>query len=359
MRTRLYGWLTVILVMILFVTPLSGLAQSFCITLLKPDDIAFPNVRLVARVYDSRGFVISGLDRSVFSVQESAGPVTGPDIKPEVIPSNEGAPIAISLVLDTRNGTSREELNVARDFARSIVESLKMGSVASTQDQDQDQIELWVPGLSSTQTVPFDRGDGVTLINAINQVLPYPGTSAGLDELLRQIFGSNVPGNLPHVVIVVGKIGGITSAPDIGTLTGLAQRRSVVFYSAPVESSVGTTFLTNLALTTGGLSVRAEAGAGQVLNDLNTKYKGQYLLTYQSPLTPTVHVRQVSVLVSSNQGSGRGQTSYQPPLPSDEASGIRMVVSLALLGTLALLGIIAFYWAFKRTGGIIRYRAQR
>lgn len=347
--------ITVILTMLLL--PAAAWAQS--ITLLipaAPDVSNFPEMRVAVRVQDARGYVIPGLENA-FSVRESSEFASNaPAFTPAVAFNDRGGTrVAISLVLDTRNNTSREELNVARDFARQIVETLKMAPDPSSQEGD--MIELWVPGPQSTVVVPFEQGDAVTLINAINQVLPYEGDSIGFDELLRQIIANKTPDNLPHVVVVTGKVANINPTMEAGTLAGLAQQRMVVLYAAPTETSRDSGFLSALALPSDGLVLQPSVDtAVQLVDDLKAKYKGEYILTYTSPLTPASNGHAVQVSINGPTGNITASTTYSTEWEPIENVGIRLGGVLVFPTALVILGLAVLFAAYKGVGGIFERR---
>ncbi len=357
MTMRPYRAIIIIVVLALLLFPAAALAQS--ITLLipgMPDVSAFPEVKMAVRVQDARGYVIPGLEEA-FLVRESSEFASNvPALKPAVVFNDRGgAPIAISLVLDTRNNTSREELNAARDFARQIVETLKLAP--DLNPQESDLIELWVPGQQSAVVVPFEQSDAVTLINAINQVLPYTGTSAGLDELLRQLIMAKTPGNLPHIVVVTGKIANINPTLEAPTLAGLAAQRTVVVYTATTETSPDSSFLSAVALPSDGLVMKPSMDtAVQVTDDLKAKYKGEYLLSYNSPLTPAPNGHAIQVSINGPTGTIMGSTTYLTDWEPVENIGIRVWGLLVFPAALVIVGLMVLFAAFKGVGGIIERR---
>ena len=127
---------------------------------------SFPQIEITIRAVDAGGLAVRDLLNS-FHIEESTD-YDSADIRPDVRREDGlGGRVAISLILDTRNNTTREELNQARDFARTVVS--KVNERALIGHTDADLMALWLPGESEAVRVPFEQGDYQTLVNGIKR----------------------------------------------------------------------------------------------------------------------------------------------------------------------------------------------
>lgn len=328
------------------------------IVLFGPDTGEYPAISVVVRATDAKGYTMRNLE-GVFTLQETVGNQTRNDIRPEVVTLQGGQSIAYTLLLETRNETSREELNAARDFVRHFVEVMPY-SGPGLPFEDADKIELWVPGQQSSVLVPFaDTGfQPVALVNAINQVLPYPGDSASVGSLLEQILNTPFPSPTPRVVILVGRFANIDPATDATVLASAAIRQNVTIYAVPISSDAASTdFLRRLAVATGGRLVASEPVNAEILRDeIFLRYKGQYLLRYESAFTPSAGGHILEVRADTPTGNARQDIRFTPstrpvPEPTTRMQGILAILILVLLFGVLLMAIAA--------GGLgIRVRRQ-
>ncbi len=338
------GLLSALLILLI---PTAVLAEG--IVLFGPDTTDYPIVSVVVRATDAKGHTLHNLD-GVFTIQETVGnQPPRSDVRPEVTPLQGGQPIAFTLLLETRNETTREDLNATRDFMRHFVQVMPY-AVPGPLFEDADLIELWVPGQQSGVVVPFAAVgfQPVALENAINQVLPYAGDSASLGSLLEQIISAPSPGSQPRVVILAGRFANIDPSVDAPALASAANLHNVTVYAVPINSDTASTdFLRRLAVATGGKLVEPVPVNAEFLRDeIFQRYKGQYLLRFSSAFTPSGGSHIVEVRADAPTGNARQDIRFIPstrpiPEPMTRMQGILAILILVVLFGLLLMGIAA------------------
>jgi hypothetical protein len=326
-----------------------ALARAEGIVLLGPDIEEYPIVSVVVRATDGKGYTLHDLEQE-FTIQENVGGQIRNDIIPEVISLPGGQPIAFSLILETRNETTREDLNAARDFMRRFVQTMPY-SLPGDLFEDADLIELWVPGLQGSVVVPFTASgfQPVALENAINQILPYQGDSNSLGSLLEQIVTTPAAGSAPHVIILAGRFANIDPSTDAAVLASAAIQNNVVVYAAPIRSDEQSVdFLRRLAVATGGKIYEPDqANAEHVREESFNRYKGQYLLRYTSRFTPSAANHSMEVRVDTPAGNVRQDIQFTPMTPlvipesTSRVRGILAILILVILFGFVLMGIAA------------------
>lgn len=327
---------------VLLLQPRSAIAQT-SVTMSTPDVSAFPVIQMVVRPTDATGSLAPGLQADQFRIDESTEAASINGIMPDVQTLAGGPAFAVSLVLDTRNQSSREELNAVRDYARNVVTLL--GEIPSEMfAQERDLIEIWSPGLQPSPVVGFD-GALVENINAINTTLPYEGTSQGLDRVLSEVIANTPPGNLPHVVLLIGKIAEIEPDLDATVLANQANRSNVAVYVANIgDDQAARDYLKSLTLSTGGKYYESEqVGGVAFVNEMRARFKGQYLLTYRSGLTPYPPYHTIVARVDSPSVSGEARASVAIPtipLPGAVTTARLWIFGLIVVVVLALLALL-------------------
>lgn len=322
-----------------------------------PDVTGFPVIQLVVRPTDGNGKLVTGLQPDQFRIDESTDAAARTGIQPEVQTLAGGPAIGLSIVLDTRNGASREELNAVRDYARNVV-TFVQAVPGEGFWQGKDLIEIWSPGVENTPIVNYGSNP-VDYINAINTTLPYEGTSQGLDRLLSELITRNPPGNLPHVVLVVGKVADINAELDATVVGNQAARAGVMIYAANVGTDpVARDYLKSLALTTGGRYLEGEqTGGSTFVQELQDRFKGQYLLTYRSGLTPYPPYHTLVTRITAPSISGEASASVE--IPTESLPGTVTTARIWIVGIVgfALLTFLALLRAAHCAGARLQRRA--
>lgn len=314
----------------------------------------FPDVYLTVRAWDDQGFAIKGLEND-FQIEESTSLATSLQ-KPDVTRNDlKGAPVAVSIILDTRNHTDVTQLTNAREFALQVV--MGLNDIVPLGKEGSDFVALWAPTLSlSAPAVSWEEGTLYTLSEVINQkVFPSPETSEGLDLLIRDLIERPTPGNAPHIILVVGKVAQVHPVIDTTMLHGAAlqQPHSVLLYTAGVSGS-DENYLRQLATAS---YVPANQGNGAVVvHDILSRFKGEYTLHYRSELIPIEGERKVKLSAAGDiVCSDVERTFTLPPVVEMPATRSQTMLLLLLLSGLTLVGILAWLytaWIF----GAIRKR---
>lgn len=342
MRSAIVSFLVLLACLFLVTTRIA--AQSPITLEVLPADVSeFPKIKLIVRARDASGAAVRGLENG-FRLQERTDIGSRDEFLPDsVLVSPDSGPVAVSIVLDTRSTATISELNAARDFARLIVETLREKSNAA--GAEQDPIELWLPGQSGSVHIPYEQGDLVTLTNAINQALPVPESSAGLDELLRDIIDRPTPDGRPHVIILVGKIKDVQPQIDPRILADLAVANQGVIYTHPVSVDSDESFLRQLADASRGRYIpTSTTSTDAVISQIWDRFKGQYELTYTSGLTPRPDGHRLLVRAVSQAGSAQGEIDFfaaTQPADDVESRISLLVLGLAVAGSLAIVCLVA------------------
>lgn len=307
------------------------------------DANSFPNVALVVRAQEPTGQAVRGLENDLRLTEKTELDESGL-IQPSVTRDDTAPhPLAVSLIVDVRNGATIEELTVIREFAMKVVDSLNASTPLDSANAS--QIALWAPSLNETNPV-ITWGDGAYLdyASVIKQdILPvFEHSSAGLDALLRQIMLQKSPDDLPHIVIVVGKVQEVNETTDPALLATQAQQANVLIYSAGVLDT-DDVFLQKVTNTF--YSPASTASAERVMSDIASHYYGVYKLAYASSLTPTAQERQltVSVIGSHTCASATSIISVSNAIPLPESATQQTRYVFFALGALAILGMLLVF----------------
>lgn len=344
--------IVLILVLMRIAIPL-GASGPCTLQISELDASNYPNMRLVVRATDTSGYVVRNLEND-FRIEEKTELATVANVEPAVVADyRTGQAVAISLVLDLRNGAGLDELNNSRDFVRAIVQSFN--DATPLDSENAAKIALYIPGESDDARVSWQQSNYIDLVNGINLALPvFERTSAGLDDMIRRLIETETPDNLAHIIIVAGKIAGLESAVSAAMLSVQAHENAVLIYTAGAAGSEED-YLRQLANTF--YVVANTTTASNVVADIQRRYNGTYELTYTSSLTPSRNERTVEIHVEGNTACSSIQRSINLPNVIDPGNTNSQVVPLLIaLGLLAFLGVALLIEAARRIGAIRRRR---
>lgn len=306
-----FRFLLIWMVLLLTAQPLLGVAAQEKAVSLHIDwvDLSnFPQVTILVSAWNADGLPLAGLVSEEFSLQEEGGEA----FQPATLQADANIPLSAGLVLDVSESMFGAPLEDAKAAATRFLDRLEPGDraalIAFSSSLDPNPANL-NPNLEIAFTDNLDPiFDLITTLQPWGQTHLYNaaakavGLANGEPEGRRAILlltdGRNEPADMGD--------------PD--EAIHLAQEANIPFFVIGLGKDIDEPYLRRLANETGGLFRAAPSSSelGHLFTDMATLLKTQYTLTYASRLPADGQMHELSVVLSTENGSDSQVISFGP-----------------------------------------------